>query len=190
LIAAKQTVEIEGGGILANGTMISGQYGGSGGAIRIIGDTISGAGPIYAYGQLNGLIRLEATTFNNSGSVAPPPSSVVLASAPQIWPETTHPTATIVSIGGQAASSDPQSSLAGGHTDLSLSQTGATDVIVQTANVPTTSTVTVRVVPVLSNNFSVNASCVSGNSTSATWKATVTMPQGPATLQARVVLLP
>jgi hypothetical protein len=193
LIASKQTIQIDGGGILANGGASLGgvPMGGSGGAVRMIGDAILGAGPVYANGSGwagNGRIRLEGNTISLTNTISPSPSSVMLAGAPQIWPETTHPTATIVSIGGQAISGDPRASLVGGQTDLSLSQTGTTEVIVQTSNVSPAATVTVKVVPVLSSNFSVNATLDSGTTTTATWKASVTLPQGAAAFQVRVAL--
>ena len=88
--------------------------GGSGGAIRILADTVSGGGNLYAYGGSGsgaggaGRIRLECNSLVYIGSASPAPSYLnPFLNSPEIWPASNAPTVTIASIGAGRRSSRP-----------------------------------------------------------------------------------
>lgn len=191
LIAARNVIAI-GGGIIANGgSATNSSYGsGSGGAIRLIANTIQGNGYLSAwsngYGGA-GRIRVEASSFsgnliNNSSPRAfgDLPSNPLL-----IWPPDGAPTVRVVSVGTKNVPTDPQASL-NGVADVSVNETNAVTITLETTNVRSTSEVTLRVVPLFGDTLTTTATYVSGDFARSTWTANVTLPQGYCAIQARV----
>lgn len=189
----------DGGG--ASGTNIGGYgAGGSGGAIRLVATTITGNGALYAEGgcihynnQLRyncgsdgshnqnggapGRIRLEAESITFSGTSSPAyvadvPGPVFIAGAPSLR---------IASVAGQTVPAAPT-----GKSDVTLpaTTTGPVEIVFATTNVPTGNTVLLRVVPAYGNPVEVLSPAISGSTASGTASVTVTLPQGPSTLQA------
>lgn len=207
LIASSSTLRVtgtidatggDGGGQL--GTGVGGQgAGGSGGAIRLMAATVTGNGKIYApggcineggqrrqscdysgsngYGGSPGRVRLEgdAITFNGTASpayVGDTPGSVFIASAP---------TLRIASVAGQAVPATPT-----GTNDVTLpaTTTGPVQVTFETVNVPTGNTVQLRIVPAYGTATEALSPAITGSTAAGTAQVSVTLPQGPSTLQA------
>ena len=134
LISASGSVALN-GSILANGG--DGSFvtwpgeGGSGGAIRLVADTLQGLGEIQCRGGIApvfpnwaglGRIRLETTATTGSIQPSPDPSVVAIAdgSTALIWPPTGSPEVRVISIGGQASPTDPRAGFGALGADVSL----------------------------------------------------------------------
>jgi hypothetical protein len=119
--------------------------GGSGGAIRLISNTISGSGSFSAIGGNTfqgaggtaggqGVVRLEAYTVAVTGTVSgtsrqSSPFPLLLPTAGPAW-------ARVVSIGGVAINPNPST-----FPDITINTTMPVPVVIQTKNIPTTATV-------------------------------------------------
>jgi hypothetical protein len=210
LIASSGTIQLtspggidatggDGGGVLGTG---AGEYaaGGSGGAIRLVANTVTGNGRLTAdggcvqqsnlarqicgyngnpggYGGSPGRIRIEASAITYSGTANPvsatdPPGPVFIAGAP---------TLRIASVAGTAVPAVPT-----GTADVTLpaSTTGPVVVAFETTNVPTGNTVTLRLAPAYGLVTEVLSPAISGSTAAGTAQVSVTLPQGPSTLQA------
>lgn len=186
------------GGIYARGGGAGNASGdGSGGAIRVIADTLAGNGAMHAYGGRsaggNGRVRLETNVLTYTNQSAPAYSLLLPLGAGGVvtWPPAPEPTVRIATVNNQAVTADPRmnpSALVGG--DITISTTSAVPLTLAASNVPTTSTVTVRVVLGGGNAYTVPATFQSGNLTSSTWTATLTSltPARVSSMQAKVVL--
>ena len=198
LIVCNNTITVN-GTIVSNGGLSS-AWGGSGGAIRLVANSILGtvAGRFTCNGSLNGSvgrIRLEANTLNFRGIASPVASlkAPLDVSDPVIWPPSSAPIVTILTIGGLSVPSDPRAGMVSPPADVNLATTGAAVVTLQVQNAPTNSTVLVRLIPRQgTSNASTEfpATFTGGNSTLWTCTAAgVTVgTAGFTALQARVIL--
>jgi hypothetical protein len=184
LIAATGTITV-------NGAIHAEAFTGSGGAIRLIADSLLGTGTIYAYKRANagGDGRIEFETNNSAATLnvlpvpvaGPPPNPVVL------WPSAAAASTRIVSIAGLPIGTDPKASFnSAADAAPDISPGAPVDVIIETKNVATTSVVNLRIGPLSANASLTKATLVSGNATTATWKATIPAPAGTTVLQVRV----
>lgn len=189
----------DGGGIA--GTNAGGRgAGGSGGAIRLLATNITGNGKLYApggcinsggdrrqycgysggyneYGGSEGRIRIEGDAINFTGTTTPTyvrgdVGPVFIASAP---------TLRIASVAGQAVPATPT-----GINDITLpaDTTGPVEVTFETTNVPVGNTVQLRIVPAYGTTSDAISPAITGSTAAGTAAVSVTLPQGPSTLQA------
>lgn len=208
LIASSGTVNITGtvyahGGIggAVNGVGGGGSGGGgSGGAIRIVATTITGNGSLNANGQGAGAnnttgigwwdqgaygsggvgrIRLEAEVYTRTAVSAPAhtqglPGPVFVAGLP---------TLRIESIGGATVPAEPT-----GNADVTLPSTTVNPVAVvfTTTGVPAGNTVKLTLKPASGAEVTAISPALVGDTTSATASVSITLPDGPSTLQATV----
>ncbi len=200
LIAASGSITLD-GTITANGGIITGGAGGglagrggSGGAIRLVADSIGGGGALRAVGlepvhpQYSGgvgRIRLEANSVTLADVGDPPYTTGLPGATAQIWPDQTAPSVRIVSVGPAAVPADPRASFDFPFQDVMISDPNPVTVTIETRNVPTSWTVTLRVVPRTGQDFIVDAVHVSGGFSQSTWEATVTLPNGTSVMQVR-----
>lgn len=195
LIAATGSITVN-GSCHANGGSANGGYYGSGGAIRLVANQISGSGQLLAYNSTPGRIRMEANTVTGTLVANPATVAVNPATPALIFPAATAPTVTIVSVGGAASPADPRAQMTAtpGGDDISIATTSNTvPVLVQTQNFPTNGTVKVYVHPRDGNGNTYTASLVSSNSGVATWQALAAIPYPPSNpghsvIQVRAVL--
>ncbi len=171
---------------------------GSGGAIRVIADTLSGDGTMDAtflssYGGANGRIRLESNilTLSTQSSPAYSLEQPLDVDGVVIWPPAPEPTLRIATINGQPATGDPHmdaQALVSG--DLVISRASSVPVTIAATNVPTNVTVTVRVVLGADPDYTTPAVFQSGDATISIWLATLVAlsPQRVSAIQAKVVL--
>ena len=191
-----------GGAIHANGGA-SDSYnyssgGGSGGGIRIVCDTLAGAGLLNAApgtgnGYVGGLgrIRLERVTNSNTLQIVPDPSVVPLNAGDTalVVPPSSAPSVRIVSIGGANAPADPRAGFGSAGADVTLPETTSTQVIIETTNVEQASTVSVRVTP-RANAFAQIIPATYSSTVSAgvlRWTATLPVNDGYSAVQVKVV---
>ena len=173
LIAATSSVGLS-GSILANGSSWA-----SGGAVRLLTEQLNGTGVIKAEGSEGadfGRIRLEANSF--SGGLVTNPSTIIVPpdNPPLIWPPENSPTVNIISIEGQSVQGDPRAEIVP-NADIQKLNSDLSEVILETKNFLTTSTVTVRVIPKFADSFSVDAVHVNGDESLSTWSAMIPLPQ-------------
>ncbi|HOC30855.1 MAG TPA: hypothetical protein PKK84_01260 [Armatimonadota bacterium] len=198
LIAATGTITVN-GAIRARGGSTS-YISGSGGAIKLIADIVTGSGTLDASSHDpswggKGRIRIEANTIPTSSTlnIAPEPSKQLPPDDPVLlWPPDNAPTARVVSVGSVPVpvpdtTKELLSNLGPGAADLAFTNASLIPVIIETKNInPATSVVTLRMTPRFGNATPVVASFTSGDTTSALWVATVILPQGYTAFQARV----
>lgn len=203
LIAASGTITVNGychanggnGNACSYGNGVIDSFNGSGGAIRMIANQILGVGKIEAAGgnslesgntSYPGRIRLEANT--TSGTLTLNPStSAVLPSPLVIFPGPTAPTVQVLSVFSIAAPADPKASISGSGDDITIAQTNAVAIQLQTANFPTNGTVNVYLKPLTGPQSILQASFVSGNTNLATWQLNTILPVSHGIIQARAV---
>lgn len=174
--------------------------GGSGGAIRLIATTVSGNGKLYAnggchtvngsrrqdcwstttntyYGGSAGRIRIEGESITFNGTSQPS----YAAGTPDIVMPDNPPSLRIASVAGVAVPAIPT-----GSSDVSLPTdvSNPVNVIIETANIPTGNTVTVRMVPLSGASTEVLSPAISGSESSGSTSVNITLPQGPSVLQA------
>jgi len=175
---------------------------GSGGGIRLVAETLDGAGVVEAIGGGfnyqslaggNGRVRIERVTNASSLQITPDPSVVTLAAGttPQIWLPTNGPTVRVVSIEGNAAPSDPRAEFGAIGADIVLPQVTNVTVVVETTVAEDASTVTVRATPRSNGNFSERVASltevVSEDPKVIRWTANVPVSDGYAAIQVKVV---
>lgn len=186
LIASSGTITFSSGKIYARGGKSEGSCetsggGGSGGAIRLVANIIIGtvtldvSGGSQSTGGIgaSGFIRVEAFDINNlNPSVNPTfslaqPKPAILPNAPQLR---------IASVAGVAAPASPTGSLAGlPDIVLPTAQTSPVNVVINGANLPVGTTVTVTLTPENGARASVNTT-LAGTEASSSATASVTLP--------------
>ena len=146
---------------------------GSGGGIRLVADMISGSGDVlstsYSY---NGLVRLEANTISRGIAVVPSPSVLPSVSTAQLWPLPADPSVKILSVSGIVAPTDP----VGGprlSSDITLPPSGTTTVLIETANLPISSVVELRINDDTGDPVITTATFQSGTVSSAQWSVNI-----------------
>ncbi len=208
LISASGSVALN-GSIRANGGDGSAVTwpgeGGSGGAIRIVADTLQGLGEIQCRGGIVpnspfgpsfaglGRIRVETTATTGSIQPSPDPSVVAIAdgSTALIWPPSGSPEVRVISIGGQSSPSDPRAGFGVVGADVSLPLVNEASVVIETRNAEEASVVKVRGTPRSNGNFTeVNAtlsSVVSEDPLVLRWIANLPVQSGYSAVQVRLI---
>ena len=202
LLVAGQRVLLNGGLYARGGSYSSGGSNasgeGSGGAVRVVTDTLAGSGVLHAVGWSgnfggHGRIRLECNTLTFTTQTSPAYSLLLpLGSDPVIWPPAPEPIVRITSVNGIPVTGDPSNNaqaLVSGN--VTINNASLVPVTLAASNVPTNATITVRVVLGFGSGYvSAPATLVSGDGISSTWSVTLpaVSPGRVSSLQARVVL--
>lgn len=157
---------------------------GSGGAIRLVGNEITGAGRLNAFGGSSagsGRIRVEGWVISLfQGS----PSFVSSAPHGDVFPPATAPSLELVSVDSVAAAADPVAGVQS--VDATINNGGPVTVAIAGHNVPLGTTVRVLVIPALySERFEVTSTALAGTLENSTATATVTLPPGSSEIQLR-----
>ena len=155
--------------------------GGSGGAVRLIANIISGTGSIAAgvpYGSGGGLGRIRFDTYQNSfgGTLA---GVWTQGFQPIIIPTPGQGAQLIVtSVGGVPVSASPSGQLVTPDAVLSAQQNNPISIVVHCSNIPLNTQITVSVRP--ANGATVSATGLNNTGTLASSTATIsiTMPRG------------
>lgn len=122
LIACENSITIAGSPAITarssgSGACTSGP--GSGGAIRLVSDTITGQGTLYAYGAAvggacynfhggNGRIRLEYNTGLFTGVTSPACTEAVLSGPIEVWPGALEPSVRVTHVNSIVVPADPR----------------------------------------------------------------------------------
>jgi hypothetical protein len=109
---------------------------------------------------------------------------VTPANPPVIWPAANAPIAKVVSVDSVAAPADPHAPLVAG-ADVAIQNSNQVNVLIETQNFPIEGVVQLFIKPKFGGTSKLNATRLSGDITSATWRVQTTLPQGFVTLQAR-----
>lgn len=163
---------------------------GAGGAVKIVSDSVSGAGVIqcvngaYAPNENAGRIRIETSSLSPTVQLAPETIGVPPANPPVIWPAANAPTARVVSVDAVPAPTDPRAPLVAG-ADVAIQNSDEVVVFIETQNFPIEGVVQLNITPKFGSRTTLNAARLSGDITSATWRVQTTLPVGFVTLQAR-----
>jgi hypothetical protein len=191
LICASGTITLNGQIISRGGSNGSG---GSGGAVRLVCNTMQGSGSINANGGIGleqsggqGRIRIECNSY--SGGINTIPSSIAVppSNPAKLWPDTTAPKVEITSVAGVPTPALISASMELPSADIAFTNTTAVEVVINSFNLPVNSAVTLQVAPKYSSGFRTNAAFFSGNLAAAVWKVTIPSVNGFAAMQVRAV---
>ena len=187
LIAAQNSININGANAIMayGGTGNHHTKGGSGGMIRLLAETITGAGGLWARGQSGGepgRIRIEAVTNEFTGGSSPGYSFGVAEATPRVLKDETTPVLTLRTLGGQTIPADPSSRLRF-PADVQLDEAGEAVLVVDAVNVPPASTVTVRIVRADGMHEIVPLAMTGGDGSASTWEGSITVAGGFSAMQ-------
>ncbi|QQO53029.1 MAG: hypothetical protein N838_06260 [Thiohalocapsa sp. PB-PSB1] len=169
---------------------------GSGGGIRLIAETFTCNGLLYAVGQSHGAcsgssgygrIRIETEHANGTCYIIPSTTAVAPDDPVQLWLPEGAPEVRVVSINGAVAPADPRPSFDPGQEDVSLPFTDESTIVLETAYVEPDASLRVRITPQYGDPFFIDAIQQSGTYEQATWTATGALPTGYFTVQAHAV---
>lgn len=187
-IASSGAVQARGGsGHGIDGNRQSGA--GAGGAIRIVADAVTVSGILNAEGGQGGnwggpgRIRIEANTIQGNGPINPSASTAVAGTTALVWPEDLSPVIRVTSIGTAPVPTDPSPRLP--TSDVDLDVTNPITITIAAENVPTDWNMTVRVTPIDGTQQTATAVFMSGDLSSSTWQAQITVPIGKSAVQVR-----
>lgn len=166
---------------------------GSGGGIRLISNRLFGSGALRAKGGTSdtrgglGRLRIETNQNSSAWSLVEGIGASVTAAPGLLFPPDNTPTVTVRSIEQVPVPADPRADLS--LADMSLYVVGSTvEIEVETAFVPSTWQVRVRVVPRSGIDLWATAIRVSGNDQAALYRASIVdFPQGISAVQAKAV---
>ncbi len=198
LIASRETFTFGGyigaPGQSLNGVSIGGS--GSGGAIKLMGQTFNsapGANLVVSGGTSNvgvaageGRIRIEANTFGTLPSSPNPISTATAGPVAKIFATNLTPKVTISKVGGISAPTDSRGTF-NSPPDVNLNAPGSQTVEVTCENVPVNGTwsVFVRGVPRNGQDVTYTATYATGNLAWSTWTVNVPFTEGNQVLQVR-----
>jgi hypothetical protein len=159
---------------------------GSGGAVKVVALTVSGSGSISCQrdAATAGRIRIETSNLAPTLRSFPETIGVPPANPPIIWPAANAPTARVVSVDAVNAPVDPRAPLVAG-ADVAIQNSNQVAILIETQNFPIEGAVQLNITPKFGARTTLNATRLSGDITSATWRVQTTLPQGFVTLQAR-----
>jgi hypothetical protein len=176
LIAASGLISVN-GNINANGGAGGNFAGtGSGGAIRLVASQISGNGSVYANGGGAGRIRFDTYDNEFSGGVSGQFTSgsqfVIIPTVGQI------PQLTVSSVGGVPVSASPTGVLSTPDAVISAQQSSPMPVVVNCANLPLGTAITVTIKPMTGSPVSAVGSNNTGTLASSTATISINIPRG------------
>ena len=174
MITVSGSVQANGG----TGTTYHGGGGGSGGAIRIAASQISGGGQIYANGGNAGTGRIRFDTYDNefSGGVYGQFTSgsqfIIIPPSGQL------PQLTVTSVGGVPVSASPTGVLSTPDAVISAQQSSPMPVVVNCANLPLGTAITVTIKPMTGSSVSAVGANNTGTLASSTATISINIPRG------------
>jgi len=177
------------GGNQTNGNRVGGA--GSGGAIRIIADSVNGNGLLQAIAPTFGAagrIRVEA----NDISLVQPGAPMYTAGFPgenaELWPEAGAPVVRLITLAGVPVPEDPTANLVNfAEADVPVATEDFAQLVIETENVDSQASVLVRVTPLAGTNLDYEAFHISSSNGVSTWHADLPLEQGFSAIQVRVV---
>jgi hypothetical protein len=210
LVACAGTITVNGemqahggAGILDFLSPVTTTGGGSGGAIRLVCDTLAGTGILSAVGGNGGgasdenggpgRIRIERVSSSFGYTITPDPSLLSLTSGDTatLWPAATDPQVEVLSIGGVTAPADPRSAFGAIGADITLPETNTAQIRIRTTYVEDLSTVEVRLTPRSGGNAQVVQASVDTTVSAIEpileWVADLPVSAGYSAVQVRVV---
>ncbi|MBL8170050.1 MAG: hypothetical protein JNJ50_17970 [Acidobacteria bacterium] len=162
---------------------------GSGGAIRLIANTITGTAILDAQGGEGclsggyGYVRIEAFNFN--GLIVDNSQKEFSLGQPGLVTLANVPTLRINSVGGVNAPASPSGTFhATPDITLPTTQTNPVAVALQAANIPLGTTIEVRLTPASGSPASVQSTPLTGTVAASTATASLTLPAGQSLIYA------
>jgi hypothetical protein len=187
LIAASQTITVN-GNLNANGGNAPTGWGGgpsagggSGGAIRLVASLITGNGWIHGSGGGSGggsgMVRFDTYQNTYSGGIqgvnfTQGSQFIIIPSAGQL------PQLTIATVGGVPVSTSPTGALTTPDAVLSAQQNNPIPIVVNCANLPLNSLITVTVTPINGSSVSATGYNTTGTLASSTATVSIVIPRG------------
>ena len=159
--------------------------GGSGGAIRLVAQTISGAGELSAVGGVgynavggNGRVRIEAIEKNFTGAVNGDYRAVTLLvkDKPLLFPSGAAPRIRVESVNGVPAPSSPRGNF--NPVDIEINTPLTADVVLRGENIPLGTTVTLTVFNETEGASVIQSPTLIGTHDSSTVTVSVKFPAG------------
>jgi hypothetical protein len=174
LIAASSSIAINGAVVADAGYGCP--YGGSGGAIRLVASQLLGGGRVSVSGHNYGRVRFDTYDNEFSGAVSGQFSQgfqpIIIPLAGQL------PQLTVTSVGGVPVSASPTGALSTPDAVLSAQQNNPIPIVVNCANLPLHSLITVSVKPMNGSAVSGTAYNDTGTQSSSTATVSINIPRG------------
>lgn len=183
LIAASGTVQLTGQVSAKKGISPAAVHG-SGGAVKLIANQVTGTGSLDA--EATGRVRIEANTLSATVTSNPPTIAVPPGTTPIIFQSANSPTVRIVSVDGVDSPADPMAPLVSS-ADIAIQKNTPVTIVLETRNFATAgAVVSVRVANKYGGAGLYNATLDSGGTSAlSTWRVSTTLSPGFVTLQAR-----
>jgi hypothetical protein len=176
LIAASSSITVNGSISAAGGQPGWNAGYGSGGAIRLVASQISGSGSVSVWAPYPGRIRFDTYDNEFTGGVTGQFSSgfqpIIIPSAGQI------PQLTVTSVGGVPVSASPTGVLSTPDAVISAQQSSPMPVVVNCANLPLGTAITVTIKPMTGSSVSAVGSNNTGTLASSTATISISIPRG------------
>lgn len=158
---------------------------GSGGAIRLLANRISGNGRLLARGRVSpdrgyGRILVESPDLGlfHSTSV---PLMTTLSTVGPVFPPATAPTLRVTQVAAANVGVDPDGNILS--TDLQIDDSGAVSIAIEATDIPVGTTVEVRVVPARGPVITATSTPLVDVGGVLTATADVTLPTGRSVIQ-------
>lgn len=158
---------------------------GSGGAIKLVANQVTGTGILNA--TSTGRVRVEANSMPATITTTPLTIAVAPGTTPTLFPSSTSPSVRVVSVDGAPAPLDPNAPLITG-ADVGIQKSTAVTIVVETKNFSTAGgKVNLRIVGKYGGftSLDINSPNAGGTTSLSTWQVNTIMPAGFATIQAR-----
>jgi hypothetical protein len=191
LIAASTSIVVNGSIFSNGGGTVWVQYNGnggsgSGGAIRLVASQLSGNGQITANGGGQGRIRFDTYDNEFSGGVYGQFTSgsqfTIIPTAGQL------PQLTVTSVGGVPVSTSPTGVLSTPDAVISAQQSSPMPVVVNCANLPLGTAITVTIKPMTGSSVSAVGNNNAGTLASSTATISINIPRGGGLIYATAAM--
>lgn len=172
-------------GINQNNAVSSTTARGSGGAIKLVANQVTGTGVLDA--SSTGRVRVEANSMPATITTTPLTIAVAPGTTPTLFPSSTSPSVRVVSVDGAPAPADPTAPLITG-ADIGIQKSTAVTIVVETKNFSTAGgKVNLRIAGKYGafTSLDINTPQPGGTTSSSFWQVNTIMPAGFATIQAR-----
>ena len=175
--------------------------GGSGGAVRLIADTVIGTGAVDVRGGKQdigggtdigrgGIGRVRIESNSSTIPVGPGYTYGAPGTTARLFPDSTTPIVTDVFVAGMPVPQDPEARISFPGADVAIPSGGPVEVEVHAIMVPTNSTMQVITLPSsgTGQRFITNLTFQSGDAGASVWRGNVSIPGGISAMQVRAVI--
>ena len=164
---------------------------GAGGGIRLVCDSLTGVGVVYARAHRSdvvdqGVIRYESNSISLEHAGDPPATMDLVGTTAVLWPESDAPRLEVTTVGGCSVPADPRPNFSFPQQDVSLATSDPVTIQLIGHYVPLDAVVTMRIASnIMATSTTLQATLTGGTLESSTWETSTVLPNGIMAMQAR-----